>query len=152
MMNLTLLAFEKLALTIILGGGIIMAACVRPLLIEKLSQRSDSNLISTIEGISIGAWNKYNRFAFVAALTLMLIDVLRLISGLTSEFWHFGITLLIAIALIRKFMIDKQLQNRLINNGPATVGSKEQNDGHFQVELLSKAILILALMLIIFPI
>lgn len=58
MMNLTLLAFEKLALTIILGGGIIMAACVRPLLIEKLSQRSDSNLVTTIEGISIGAWNK----------------------------------------------------------------------------------------------
>lgn len=82
----------------------------------------------------------------------MLIDVLRLISGLTLEYWHFGITLLIAIALIRKFAIDKQLQNRLINNGPASVESKEQNDGHFQVELLSKAILILALMLIIFPI
>lgn len=152
MLNLFLLAIEKLTLTIIFGGGVIMAAGVRPLLIEKLSQRSDSNLVSTIEGISINAWNKYNRFAFIASLILTIVYVARLISGLSFEYWHFCIAMLMVLALIRKFAIDKQLKNRLNISGSATVGSKEQNDGHRQVEFLSKVILIFALLLIVLPI
>ncbi|WP_232697520.1 hypothetical protein [Brevibacillus daliensis] len=152
MLNLFLLAIENLALTIIFGGGIIMAAGVRPLLIEKLSMRSDPKLVSAIEEISINAWNRYNRFAFIAALLVTIVDLVRLISGLSFEYWHICLNILIVLAFIRKFAIDKQLKNRLNISGATVVGSKEQNDGHRQVEFLSKAILIFSLLLIVLPI
>jgi hypothetical protein len=119
---------------------------------DKLSQRSHSKLVSTIEGISINAWNKYNRFAFIAALNITIVDLVRLISGLSFEYWHFCITILMVFTLIGKLAIDKQLKNRLSTSGAAIVGSKEQNEGHRQVEFLSKVILIFALLLIVLPI
>ena len=152
MLNLFLLAIENLALAIIFGGGVIMAVGVRPLLLEKLSIRSNSKMVSAIEEISINAWNRYNRFAFISALLVAIVDLVRLISGLSFEYWHICLNILMMLAFIRKFAIDKQLKNRLNMNGATIVGSKEQNDGHRQVEFLSKAILIFSLLLIVLPI
>jgi len=152
MLNMFLQAILTLALTIIFGGGIIMAAAVRPLINGKLSSISDPNMTAVIEEISIHAWNKYNRFAFFAALLLVLIDLIRLTSGLSTAYWHLGISLLMVVAFMRKFAIDKQLKNRLQSNGGAIVGSKEQTAGHRQVELLSKLILVASLILIILPV
>ncbi|MFD0712265.1 hypothetical protein [Paenibacillus sp. GCM10027626] len=151
MFNLILLSIENLALALIVGGGVIMAAGVRPLLLEKLSQRSDPNLVAAIEGISISSWNKYNRFAFFATLLIVAVDLIRLGSGFSFAYWHIGLAILMVIALIRKFAIDKQMKDRLNVDAAAAVGSKEQNAGHRQVEFLSKMILIFALLLIILP-
>jgi hypothetical protein len=151
MLSMILLAIENLALALIVGGGIVMATSVRPLLLEKLSQRSDPNLVSTIEGISINSWNKYNRLAFVSALLLAVVDLIRLSSNLSFAYWHLGLTILMVLALIRKFAIDKQLKLRLNTSAAAAVGSREQNAGHRHVELLSKMILIFALLLMILP-
>jgi hypothetical protein len=56
------------------------------------------------------------------------------------------------VALLGKLAVDTQLKNRLSTSGAAIVGSKEQNEGHRQVEFLSKMILVFALLLIVLPI
>lgn len=151
MFNHVLLVIENLALALIIGGGVTMAAGVRPLLQEKLSQRSNSNLIATIEEISINSWNKYNHFAFISALLIVAVDLIRVSNGFSFTYWHIGLALLMALALIRKFAIDKQMKDRLNVGSASVVRSKEQNAGHRQVEFLSKMILVFALLLIILP-
>lgn len=151
MFMIVLQAFENLALAVIVGGAIVMAAAVRPLLSEKLASSSDSGWVATIEEISIHAWNKYNRLALASAVLLLVVDTIRFLGQLSSAYWHLGLTLLMLAALIGKLIVDKQLKQRLSTYAAEAVDSKEQNAGHRQVERLTKLILVLALLLVILP-
>ncbi|GAA0135212.1 hypothetical protein YSY43_20520 [Paenibacillus sp. YSY-4.3] len=144
-------AIENFALALIVGGAIVMAAAVRPLLSEKLALSSDSGMASTLEEISINAWNKYNRLALASTVLLSVVDMIRIIGRLSAAYWHMGLTLLMLAALIGKLAIDKQLKQRLNTYAADAVGSKEQNTGHRQVEWLTKLILVIALLLVLLP-
>lgn len=152
MLEMFLRAFETLFVSLIIGGGVIMAACVRPFLLHVLSGKDKSpELISTVESISIQAWSRYNRYAFFSSLSLLLLEGIRIFTESSYSYWHIGIVGVIILAFIRKFAIDHQLSSRLQKNGSSAVGSIEQNMGHRQVELLSKIILLLAVIVAILP-
>ncbi len=78
MLSGILASIDRLSLALIVGGGVMMAAGVRPLLLPILAQRDSTALAATIEGISINAWNRYNRYAFLATGTLAAIDIVRI--------------------------------------------------------------------------
>lgn len=59
MFMIVLQAIENLALAVIVGGAVVMATAVRPILSAKLASSSDSGWLATLEEISIHAWNKY---------------------------------------------------------------------------------------------
>lgn len=151
MFIIVLQAIENLALAIIVGGAIVMAAAVRPLLSEKLVLSSNSGMVATLEEISIKAWNKYNRLALASTVLLTVVETIRLLGQLSSAYWHLGLTLLMLAALIGKLVVDKQLKQRLSTYAAEAVDSKEQNAGHRQVERLTKLILVIALLLVILP-
>jgi hypothetical protein len=142
---------ETLFIGLIIGGGVIMAACVRPFLLQVLSGGGNRELVSTVEGISIKAWNRYNRYAFFSSLLLLLLDLIRYFAGLGNPLWHMGILGIIVLAFLRKFQIDRQLSVRLQEKPLAAAGSAEQNAGHRQVERLSKIILFLAVIAVVLP-
>jgi len=151
MFNLILLAIEKLALTIVLGGGIVMAAAVRPVLQKKLKHVSNMSVLYNVEGISIQAWNRYNRYSFMAVILVAIVELVRLISGYSTQYWYIGVALFIIVLFIGKLLIDKKLTNNLNSEGASAVGSNKQSRGHHQVELLSKFILVFALVLMVIP-
>lgn len=151
MLEVLLHVLETIGMSLIIGGGIIMAACVRPLLLPLLSTDENPKLASTIEGISIKAWNGYNRYAFLASILLLLLEGIRFLTGLPFSYWHAGVISLIVLALSRKLMVDRQLSLRLQTASTHAIGSVEQNAGHRQVELLSKMILLLAIITVIVP-
>lgn len=151
MFEMFLIALETLCIGLIIGGGVIMAACVRPFLLHVLFNSPNSEIVSTVEAISIKAWNRYNRYAFFSSLFLLLLDAIRFFVGFTYSLWHVGIMSIIVLAFVRKFAIDRQLSIRLQENSSAVVGSEDQNAGHRQVELLSKIILFLAIIAVIVP-
>lgn len=144
-------AIENVALALIVGGAIVMAAAVRPFLSGRLALSSDEQIASTLEEISINSWNRYNRLALASAVALMTVDVIRFLSQLSSAYWHLGLTILMLAALIGKLAVDKQLKQRLNTYAATAVNSKEQNAGHRQVERLTKLILVIALLLVILP-
>lgn len=152
MMQMVLLWIERLALAVIVGGGVVMAAGVRPLFAPILAERGNAALVSTIENLSISAWNRYNRYAFLSIVLVIIIDVLRIVAGLTFSYWHIAMAIAIMIALLGKLVIDRKLQSRLREKSIEAVGSTEQNTDHRRVELLTKIILILAIILTVFPI
>ncbi|WP_110929888.1 hypothetical protein [Paenibacillus bouchesdurhonensis] len=152
MFMIILQAIENVALALIVGGAIVMAAGVRPLLSDKLALGSDSGMAPTFEEISINAWNRYNRLAFAAAVLLLVVDMIRLLGQLSSVYWHMGLTLLMLVALIGKLAVDKQLKLRLNTYAAAAVNSKEQNKDHRKVERLTKLILVIAVLLVILPV
>ncbi|ERI10696.1 hypothetical protein HMPREF0083_01200 [Aneurinibacillus aneurinilyticus ATCC 12856] len=149
MMQMVLLWIERLALALIVGGGIIMAAGIRPLLIPLLGERGNPALVSIIEKLSISAWNRYNRYAFLSIVLVVIIDILRIVTELPFSYWHAAIAIVIMIALLGKLAIDRELRLRLQEKSAEVVGSIEQNTGHRRVELLTKIILILAIILTI---
>lgn len=145
-MEILFRVLETLCVGIIIGGGVIMATCVRPLLLPILSNSKNPELIATIEDISIKAWNKYNRYAFLASLCLLFLDGMRFFMAFPCSYWHAGIVSIIVLAFMKKFTIDRQLSIRLQTNSSNAVGSVAQNAGHRQVERLSKIILFLAVL------
>ena len=151
MFEMILIAPETLCVGLMIGGGVIMAACVRPFLLHVLANNSNSEIVSTVEGISIKAWNRYNRYAFFSSIILLLLDGIRFFTGLKYSLWHVGIMIIIVLAFARKFAIDRQLSIRLQENSSSAVGSEAQNASHRQVELLSKIILFLAIITVILP-
>ncbi|CAJ1000844.1 hypothetical protein [Brevibacillus aydinogluensis] len=151
MLNLVLAAMERLALTVIVGGGVVMAAGVRPLLLSILAKPGQPDLAETVEGLSINAWNRYNRFALWAAIVVAVVDLVRIVTGLAFSWWHVGLILTIFVALLGKLLIDQTLKTRLNETGAEAVGSAEQRAGHRRVEFLSVVILVLAVLLVILP-
>ncbi|GIP60832.1 hypothetical protein [Paenibacillus woosongensis] len=144
-------AIENFALAIIVGGGIVMAAAVRPLLSAKLAISTGSDVAPVFEEISINAWNRYNRLALLSAAALLIVDVIRVLTRLSSAYWHLVLAFLMLAALIGKLAVDKQLKQRLNTYAADAVGSKEQNAGHRLVERLTKLILVIALLLVVLP-
>ncbi|WP_019638916.1 hypothetical protein [Paenibacillus fonticola] len=151
MFTILLQAIENVALALIVGGAIVMAAAVRPFLSEKLALSSDAGLVATLEEISINSWNRYNRLALASAAALTVVDIIRFLTQLSAAYWHLGLTLLMLTALTGKLAVDKQLKLRLNTHAAAAVNSEEQNRGHRQVERLTKLILVIALLLVILP-
>lgn len=149
MLNTILLIIERFSLALIVGGGVIMAACVRPLLLQQLSRREYPELVSSVEGISIGAWNRYNRYAFISTVILVILGLIRILLGIDLPYWKLGLSMVMFVLLLWKFVIDAKLKTRLQEIGDAAVGSEQQRAGHRQVELLSKIILVLAVVLTI---
>lgn len=151
MLNLIFLAIERLAIAFIVGGGVIMAICVRPLLLQHLSRREHPELVSNVEGISIGAWNRYNRFALISTVILVVLGFIRILLRIQFSYWETGLSLVMFVLLLRKIAIDRKLKARLHEIGDAAVGSEQQKAGHRQVELLSKVILVVAVVSIVLP-
>ncbi|MHB1629970.1 MAG: hypothetical protein ACYCVB_16640 [Bacilli bacterium] len=151
MLNAALLTVERLAAALIAGGGVAMAVCFRPLVLQALSSRAEPGFASTIENISIGAWSQYNRLAFLSALVAAGTDVIRMSMGMTVSASRFGLIIGIWLLLLGKFAVDRKLRARLRRYGDQAVASAEQKNGHRQVELLSIAILILAILAIVWP-
>ncbi len=67
------------------------------------------------------------------------------------SFVHFSLITIVLLLLLWKLSIDKKLSSRLEKQSSNAVGSAEQNEGHRQVELLSKLILILILTVSLLP-
>ena len=151
MLEEILMSIERVLLALIVGGGIIMASCVRPLLIQQLSRKDKPEIVTSIEAISINAWNRYNRVAFVATAVMMGIDLIRIGMRIQYSNWHLSSEAIILILLLFKFTIDKTLKKRLLEKGEAAVNSSSQNNGHNLVEFLSKIILVLAIILTVLP-
>lgn len=135
---------EVLCLTMILGGGLVLAACVRSFFLRTQAVSANPEIISTVEDLSIKAWNRYNRYSFLCSLGLLALDVIRFSAGMVLSFWHLATILVLVLAFMRKFSIDHQLSKRLRDEAAGAVGSKEQNAGHREVEMITKLILILA--------
>ena len=151
MLETIFMSIEQISLAIIVGGGIIMAVCVRPLLLQQLSRKDRPEMISIIETISINAWNRYNRIAFAAIVIIMVLDLLRIGVNIQYSFWHLGLVFIILLLLLWKHIVDHSLKKRLLEMGDTAVNSAEQNKEHHLVELLSKIILVLAVILIVLP-
>lgn len=151
MLEVILMSIERVSLAIIVGGGIIMATCVRPLLLQQLLRKDRTEIVKLTEAISINAWNRYNRVAFAAITVMVVSDFIRIGMRIHYSYWHLGLASIILLLLLWKFVVDKLLKKRLMEKGDAAVNSIEQNKGHRLVELVSKIILILSLLLIILP-
>ncbi|AIE61727.1 hypothetical protein [Bacillus methanolicus] len=151
MLEVILMSIERVSLAIIVGGGIIMAACVRPLLLQQLSRKDRTEIVKSTEAISINAWNRYNKVAFVATTVMMVLDFIRIGMRIQYSYWHLGLVAIILLLLLWKFIVDKSLKKRLLEKGDAAVNSSEQNKEHRLVELLSKIILVLAIILTVLP-
>lgn len=146
-MMMWLYVIEKLLLSLIVGGGIVLAACVRPFISLALAG-NDQAIKETVENISISYWNRYNRLALISISLFALLEVVGLfIHALTSSV-SLGLAVAILLMLVRKLVVDSTLRRRLQTN-PGAVGSEEQNRGHREVELLSKLIIVLALVLLL---
>lgn len=52
------MSVERILLSLIIGGMIIMAVCVRPFLLRQLKHTDRTEFGDLIEGISINAWNR----------------------------------------------------------------------------------------------
>jgi hypothetical protein len=144
-----LVGVERILLALIIGGGIVMASCVRPLFLEVLNGESKDSTVILIERISINAWNKYNRIALLSTLIILALELVFIALGWSYTYIHLGIVILMVIALIRKLQVDQKLKNRVKIHDVSNVVSAEQKSGHREVELLSIGILILALLMMI---
>lgn len=151
MLEVMHMSVEKLLLSLIVGGMIIMVVCVRPLLSQHLQPNNRTEFGKLIEGISIQAWNRYNRVAFVSIALLLILDFIQFAIGNKYSYWDLVIETIILFLLLLKFTLDKSLMKRLMKFGNDAVQSAEQNKGHRLVEMLSKFILILSIILIILP-
>lgn len=146
MLSIIVLALDSLCLALILGGGIILAACVRPVLLRISTASGNPELITTVEHLSIQSWNRYNLYAMGGSVGLFLLDMVRLLAGLPLSYWHFAASVLMILAFTRKLVMDRQLSKRLQSGAEAAVKSAEQRAGHREVEWLTKIILLLALL------
>ncbi|MDX8367996.1 hypothetical protein [Cytobacillus sp. IB215665] len=151
MLEIILISIERILLAVIVGGGIIMAASVRPLLLQQLSHKDRLEIVNSIEAISIMAWNRYNKVAFVATTIIMFLDLIRFGIGIQYSYWHLILVSIIQLLFLWKLIVDNSLKKRLIEVGEAAVNSLEQNHEHRLVELLSKIIFVSAIILIILP-
>lgn len=151
MFEVILMSVERFLLALIVGGGIIMAVCVRPLLLQNLKQKDKQAFVNLIEGISINVWNRYNIVAFVATAIMLALDILRIIIRIKYSYWELVLETIILFLLFLKITLDKSLKKRLLEYGNSAINSSEQNKGHQLVELLSKVILLLAIILLIIP-
>lgn len=151
MLEVILMSVERVLLSLIVGGMIIMAVCVRPLLLPQLTRKDRSEFGNLIEGISINAWNSYNKVAFVATAVMLVLDFIRIAIGIKYTYWDLVLKTIMLFLLLLKFTLDKSLKKRLFEYGNDAINSSEQNKGHLLVELLSKGILILSVILTILP-
>lgn len=145
MLEWLLHGLEIILVGLIVGGGIVMAVCVRPFLLRQQSNSDSREFISMIESISIKAWSKYNFYAFLSTFLLLALDGIRYFFGLSFSYWHIILIGMVFFAFIWKFLIDHQLTIRVEKNASAAIGSTEQNANHQQAEFLSKAILVMAI-------
>ncbi|HZG80060.1 MAG TPA: hypothetical protein VEZ13_04720 [Brevibacillus sp.] len=145
MLSIIVLTLDMFCLALILGGGIILAACVRPFLLRISTASGNPELITTVEHLSIQSWNRYNLYAMGGSVGLFLLDIVRLLAGLPLSYWHFAASLLMIVSFTRKLIMDRQLSERMQSGAEAAVESAEQRAGHREVEWLTKVILLLAL-------
>lgn len=153
-MDALLLAFERLALGIVAAGGLVMAAAVRPLLLAAQSPGSDPVVATAVEKISVGAWNRYNRLALIAALLLAATEFTRLVTGGRFAALYLSGGLVVAALLAVKLRVDASLAARSRSGADATRGGagSDLDRTHKIVELLSAPILVIASVLMLLPI
>jgi len=149
MISFIVQSLDMLCLTLVLGGGIILATCVRPFMLRITTASADPELLTTVEQLSIQSWNRYNRFVMGGSIGLFFVDIVRLLAGLPLSYWHFAASILMVLALTRKLIVDRQLNERLQSGADAAVASEEQRAGHREVERITKMILLLALVALI---
>jgi hypothetical protein len=152
-MYLWLSALERLALALVFGGGVIMSSCVRPILLQALSAKGQTvtAVATTIDGIRVHSWERYNRMAFIAVVVLVIVEVIRSISVGGVAYIAIGLSLFLGIALVRKMIVDHRLKTRLLLEASASaplVGSSERRE----LEVLSISILILSSILMLWPV
>lgn len=146
-----LMSVDRVLLSLIVGGMIIMAGCVRPLLIQQLTRKDNSEFSNLIEGLSINAWNRYNNLAFAATAVMLVLDIIRMAIGIKYTYWGLVLKAIILVLFFLKFTLDTSLKKRLLEYGNAAINSSEQKKGHHLVEMMSKGILIFSVILTILP-
>lgn len=151
-METVLQTFEKVVLAIILGGGIGLASNMRPNIMRQLQKNKDQQAGPIIERISIDSWNSYNRSALWYTILFLIFQVIRWTTPLENSLFHLlGVTVMLAIWL-RKLAADKNLKARTENEEATYVTSADQQKGHREVEVLSKALLVITFALFISPV
>jgi hypothetical protein len=149
-----------LPLALILGGGIVMGSCVRPVLLASQGAQSAlmPGLAAVIDRLRVRAWERFNRLSLLAALCLVpLLVVYAVSNGRALAYLPVALAILLLVALLRKLVVDRRLQQRLRTAGAQAitlVSSEETLIGRSErreLEILTIAILILALILIIWP-
>ncbi|WP_462410080.1 hypothetical protein [Neobacillus sp. Marseille-QA0830] len=145
-MNHILLSIQLLCLAIIAGGGIVLGGGLRPQFIKAMAQ---SKAVHELEALHIHVWNAYNRFSFIAAILLLLTQVVSI--NVTHQFQVLSSALSVILVLLFmiKLTIDARLRNRATGNSFAA-GTVEQKNDHKKVEMISIGILILSTMGIFF--
>ncbi|WP_428911835.1 hypothetical protein [Niallia sp. Krafla_26] len=147
MLEVILMSVDRILLSLIIGGMIIMVVCVRPLLLQQLTRKDSTEFSNLVEGISINAWNRYNKVAFAAIVVMLVIDLIQFTMGNKYTYGDLVLEIIILFLFLLKFTLDYSLKKRLSQYGNAAVNSSEQNRGHWLVELLSKVILVISIVL-----
>jgi hypothetical protein len=152
LMDLWLSALERLTLALVFGGGIVMGSCVRPILLQALTGKVQvlPAVTTTVDGIRIHSWERYNRMAFCAVLVLVVVQIIRSVRAGGITYIPMALSLLLVLALVRKLLVDQRLNARLSQETATNLSLVGVNERR-ELEVLSISILILSLLLILWP-
>jgi hypothetical protein len=139
-MDHLLFSFQLLSLSVIVGGGIVLAGGSRPQFIEAMQQ---SQAVHELESLHINIWNAYNRFSLMAAVLFLLTEVISLTVTHQLRVFSFTLSVILVLLFIFKIMIDAKLRNRALKNTHAAYAMEQKKD-HKIVEFISMMILLLA--------
>lgn len=140
---------ENFSLAFVLGGGIVMSACVRPLLLKVIAPGVQQSVVNVIDDIRVHSWQNYNRTALFAAVIVVAVQGVRTIDTGYIQYVPLIAASLIVLALARKLVIDQRLEKRLTQGLPAHGSSVDDNEQK-ELAFWTICVLILALVLTIY--
>jgi hypothetical protein len=157
-MTLAFSAVVDCLLAVILGGGIILAAIVRPRLLRAQRPGAQAAVAATIESVSVGVWHRYNQVALVSTAVVGVVEGAQTLRGADQAPLHLTALVIAAVqalVLALKLVIDRQIirQNARTPASSMTRGGedRELDDRHALVEWLTLPVFILTLVLMILP-
>lgn len=148
-MEKLLTILENFSLAFVLGGGIVMSACVRPLFLKAITPGVQQSVIDVIDDVRVHSWQSYNRTALFAAIIVVAVQGVRTIGTGYVSYVPLTAASLIVFALGRKLIIDQRLEKRLTQGLPAH-GSSVDDDEQKELAFWTICVLILALVLTVY--
>ncbi|MEJ8547314.1 hypothetical protein [Brevibacillus borstelensis] len=144
--DVAIVSLERIGLALVAGGGIVLAACVRPFFAGGMKNSTEEGKIM-LEKLSIAYWNRYNRLALLGVCIVFVLEAIRFFAGTAFSAAMLAGLPVMALLFGRKLVIDKQLRRRT-EGGAAVIESEEQRRGHREAEVISKLVIPLAAVLL----
>lgn len=104
---------ERTALALILGGGITLAFCVRPVLISDLGPGVEKSKVAFIDALRIAAWERYDSFALICILIVIGLQGVSLLLSGELGFLRLGACVVVVGILLRKLFLHRAFKARL---------------------------------------